>query len=112
MTNPQKFHQNISEPARVYFYPRARYVSLKGMIRSRKPTVQRLLLLAGIVLFVLGIAITIGVPPIESVPDLPELGDFDAEGLPDRGDLPTTEELLELRDRVVDRVNTVSITQT
>jgi hypothetical protein len=42
---------------------------------NRKPTVQRLLLFAGIVLFVPGVIITVGIPPIESVPDIPELGE-------------------------------------
>lgn len=80
------------------------------MVRlPRKPTVQRLLLITGVVLFVLGVAITVGLPPIESLPDLPEFGDLDTERLPDRGDLPTEEELRELGDAVVDRVNTVLI---
>jgi hypothetical protein len=80
------------------------------MVRShRKPTAQRVLLFVGIVLFVLGLAITVGLPPVEALPDPPELGNIDTERLPDRSDLPTEEELRALSDTVVRGVNTVLI---
>ncbi len=74
---------------------------------GRTTTMQRLLLLAGVVLFVSGVAITVGLPFPEwasDLPlpeDLPEWGDLpDREDLPDRDDLPGVEDVPLDRDDV------------
>jgi hypothetical protein len=72
---------------------------------GRTTRIQRFLLMVGIVLFVLGIAITVGIPPIEALPDLPDPGSVPGVDLPEWSDLLGGEDGLNGEDLPVDRGN-------
>lgn len=70
---------------------------------GRTTRIQRLLLLVGIVLFVLGIAITVGIPPMEALPDLPDSSSVPDVDPPEWSDLPGGEGRLNGEDLPIDR---------